>query len=356
MTACRALFGARPGRPLRSGRAHGTGRTGGTGLTDSAGRTWRARWTRGADVARSARRAAFTRRSSHTLRARRALLAGWPGRARLTTCTLGTRGTGHTLRSDGALRPSGAGLATRAGRADRATLTGGPHRAHGPGAAHRAHQQADHKGRGRRDDNIAIERVCRHPLLELVHKTPELHEPPKPRSARLVGRRRIRPYTHTMEPFWHSKSLDAMTRDEWESLCDGCGRCCLHKLREDRTEKLHFTNVACRLLDGATARCSNYADRRRFVPDCIQLTPQLLNEIDWLPPSCAYRLIQEGRDLPWWHPLVSGRAESVIEAGISVAGRVVTERDAGALEDHVVPWPGKLPRSAGPLTKRKKPK
>ena len=159
-----------------------------------------------------------------------------------------------------------------------------------------------------------------------------------------------------MEPFWHNKSLEAMTRDEWESLCDGCGRCCLHKLREDRTEKLHFTNVACRLLDVTTARCSNYAQRRRFVPDCIQLTPQMLNEIDWLPPSCAYRLLQEGRDLPWWHPLVSGRAESVIEAGISVAGRVVTERDSGALEDHVVLWPGKLPRSAGPLTKRKKPK
>jgi uncharacterized cysteine cluster protein YcgN (CxxCxxCC family) len=154
-----------------------------------------------------------------------------------------------------------------------------------------------------------------------------------------------------MEPFWHSKSLDAMTRDEWESLCDGCGRCCLHKLREDRTEKLHFTNVACRLLDGGTAQCSNYAHRQRFVPDCIQLTPQLINEIDWLPPSCAYRLIQEGRDLPWWHPLVSGRPETVIEAGISVAGRVVAERDSGALEDHVVPWPGKLPRSAGPLPK-----
>lgn len=173
---------------------------------------------------------------------------------------------------------------------------------------------------------------------------------------RPVGRGRITPYTPQMTPFWHSKSLDAMSRDEWESLCDGCGRCCLHKLREDRTEKLHFTNVACRLLDGATARCSNYAERRRFVPDCIQLTPQLLNEIDWLPPSCAYRLIQEGRDLPWWHPLVSGRPETVIEAGISVAGRVVAERDSGGLEDHVVPWPGKFPRQAGPLPKRKRPR
>ena len=377
MTARRGLLGGRTSRALRAGRTSGASRprranrtsgasrprranrTGGTSRPRRAGRTrdtGRARWTSGPNVARRARGAAFTRRAGHALRARGALLAGGPCGAHLATFALRAGTTGHTLRSNRPLRPSRASLAARASRANRTTLTGRPNRAHRPRAARRVHQYRDQQGRGRRDHHIAIERVRRHPLLELVHITPVLYEPPKPRSARQVGRRRIRFYTHCMEPFWHNKSLEAMTRDEWESLCDGCGRCCLHKLREDRTEKLHFTNVACRLLDVTTARCSNYAQRRRFVPDCIQLTPQMLNEIDWLPPSCAYRLLQEGRDLPWWHPLVSGRAESVIEAGISVAGRVVTERDSGALEDHVVPWPGKLPRSAGPLTKRKKPK
>ncbi|WP_160120649.1 YcgN family cysteine cluster protein [Rhodovarius lipocyclicus] len=155
------------------------------------------------------------------------------------------------------------------------------------------------------------------------------------------------------QPFWRAKPLEAMTRPEWESLCDGCGRCCLHKLRDDDTGELGFTNVACRLLDGATGRCRNYEKRRRFVPDCMQLTPELVREIDWLPPTCAYRLLAEGRDLPDWHPLVSGRAETVFEAGVSVAHRVVPERDAGALETHVVPWPGRWPKQAGPLPRKR---
>jgi uncharacterized cysteine cluster protein YcgN (CxxCxxCC family) len=150
-------------------------------------------------------------------------------------------------------------------------------------------------------------------------------------------------------PFWRRKTLAEMTRAEWESLCDGCGRCCLHKLREDRGGALRFTEVACRLLDAGTARCSDYANRRARVPDCVRLTPAKLGRIDWLPPSCAYRLVAEGRDLAWWHPLVSGRAETVREAGISVAGRVVAERDAGPLEEHIARWPGQVPRRAGAL-------
>jgi uncharacterized cysteine cluster protein YcgN (CxxCxxCC family) len=143
--------------------------------------------------------------------------------------------------------------------------------------------------------------------------------------------------------FWQTKTLKEMTRAEWESLCDGCGRCCLHKLRDEDTEALAFTNVACRLLNLETSRCSDYAGRRRKIPDCVQLTPAKLKTVDWLPPSCAYRLVYEGKELFDWHPLISGRPESVIEAGVSVAGRALSERDAGPLEYHLADWPGELP-------------
>lgn len=148
------------------------------------------------------------------------------------------------------------------------------------------------------------------------------------------------------QPFWKAKPLDAMTRAEWESLCDGCGRCCLHKLRDDDTEEVAFTEVACRLLDTKTCRCTDYANRKRRVPDCVKLTPAQLKKIDWLPPTCAYRLLAEGKDLAWWHPLVSGDPETVHKAGVSVRGRVVREREAGPLEDHVAAWPGRWPRRA----------
>lgn len=145
-------------------------------------------------------------------------------------------------------------------------------------------------------------------------------------------------------PFWKQKSLAELSREEWESLCDGCGRCCLHKLRDEDSGEISHTNVACHLLDLDTGRCRRYADRARWVPDCITLTPADLAEIDWLPPSCAYRLVAEGRDLPPWHPLRSGEADSVIEAGASVAGRAISERVAGPLEHHIVDWPGRMPR------------
>ncbi len=146
--------------------------------------------------------------------------------------------------------------------------------------------------------------------------------------------------------FWREKTLAEMSRAEWEALCDGCGRCCLHKLRDEATDELSFTNVACRLLDVTTGRCSSYKNRREFVPDCVQLTPKRLRSIDWLPPSCAYRLIAEGKNLPAWHPLRSGRAESVVEAGASVAGRCISEREAGRLEHHLVEWPAQMPKPA----------
>ncbi len=144
--------------------------------------------------------------------------------------------------------------------------------------------------------------------------------------------------------FWETVPLGAMSRDQWEQLCDRCGRCCLHKLRDD-DDAIHFTNVACRLLDPDTGCCGDYARRARRVPDCVRLTPEALRDIDWLPPSCAYRLLAEGEPLPSWHPLVSGDPDSVHRAGVSVRGRAVDERVAGPLEHHVVDWPGRSPRA-----------
>lgn len=143
------------------------------------------------------------------------------------------------------------------------------------------------------------------------------------------------------EPFWRTKRLDEMSRAEWESLCDGCGRCCLVKLLDEDSDETHYTDVACRLLDTRTCRCKDYPRRQQIVPDCVALTPDKLSELTWMPSTCAYRLLHEGRDLPWWHPLVSGDPGTVIDAGISVAGRVVPERQVREedLEDHIVTWP-----------------
>ncbi len=141
------------------------------------------------------------------------------------------------------------------------------------------------------------------------------------------------------EPFWRRKTLAEMTRSEWESLCDGCAKCCLDKLEDENTSEIQYTEVACRLLDMDTCRCTDYSNRTRFVPDCVVLTPRTVARLTWVPSSCAYRLISEGKDLAWWHPLVSGDPESVHRAGVSVRGRAVPEPLAGDLEDHVVQWP-----------------
>ena len=132
-------------------------------------------------------------------------------------------------------------------------------------------------------------------------------------------------------PFWRGRALTDFSRAEWESLCDGCGRCCLVKLEDEDSGEIHFTDVGCRLLDPATARCRDYGHRARRVRDCIRLTPESAASLTWLPPTCAYRLLARGEDLPDWHPLVSGRRESVVEAGDfgSGAGRRAGGRTAG---------------------------
>ena len=141
------------------------------------------------------------------------------------------------------------------------------------------------------------------------------------------------------EPFWRRKKLTDMTRAEWESLCDGCAKCCLEKLEDVETGEISYTNVACRLLDIKACRCTNYEQRQRYVPDCVVLTPENIAQLHWMPSTCAYRLLAEGKDLPAWHPLVSGDPDSAHRSGQSVRGRIVSERDAGDLEDHIVTWP-----------------
>lgn len=138
------------------------------------------------------------------------------------------------------------------------------------------------------------------------------------------------------ERFWEDTPLDKLDRGQWEALCDGCGKCCLHKLEDEETGELFATNVACRLLDRRTAQCSDYRHRRAFVPDCVRLTPGNVTSIDWLPSTCAYRLRAEGKPLPGWHYLVCGDREAVKRAGESVSGWTISEDDAGELEHHMV--------------------
>jgi uncharacterized cysteine cluster protein YcgN (CxxCxxCC family) len=135
--------------------------------------------------------------------------------------------------------------------------------------------------------------------------------------------------------YWE-KPLKELNRAEWESLCDGCGKCCLHKIEDELTGKVYGTNVACKLLDRHSCRCSNYRERKAFVPDCVRLTADLAGKLSWLPSTCAYRLRSEGQPLPDWHHLVSGSAETVHEAGISVRGWTISEMDAGDLEHHLI--------------------
>ena len=144
-------------------------------------------------------------------------------------------------------------------------------------------------------------------------------------------------------PFWKSKTLGEMTKTEWESLCDGCGRCCLNKLEDEDTGKFLYTRAACKLLDIGTCQCTDYPNRAKRVPDCVTLTPKNVSELGWLPESCAYRRLDEGRGLAWWHPLVSGTPDTVREAGISVENEAYTEE--GITVDELVHHIWKLPKA-----------
>ena len=150
-------------------------------------------------------------------------------------------------------------------------------------------------------------------------------------------------------PFWKTKSLEQMTPDEWESLCDRCGRCCLVKLEDEDTGKVYFTSVGCALFDAGACRCVDYENRQQKVSDCIRLTPQEVRTLTWLPPTCGYRLVRDGEDLMWWHPLVSGSPDTVHEAGVSARGKVkAAEQDVPEEDvvDFVVAWPTKVPAKA----------
>ncbi|MCH8616847.1 YcgN family cysteine cluster protein [Sphingomonas sp. SM33] len=138
-----------------------------------------------------------------------------------------------------------------------------------------------------------------------------------------------------VKPFWE-RPLAELDRGQWEALCDGCGRCCLHKLEDEETGLIYPTNVACALLDRRNGRCTDYAHRKSRVTDCVVLSRNSIGKLDWLPESCAYRLRSEGQPLPAWHYLVSGSRETVHEAGQSTRGWTVSEADVEELEDHVV--------------------
>ncbi|MBE0413650.1 MAG: YcgN family cysteine cluster protein [Yoonia sp.] len=148
---------------------------------------------------------------------------------------------------------------------------------------------------------------------------------------------------HGLAPrFWETKPMDKLTRPEWEALCDGCGKCCLNKLEDEDTGDVALTNVACRLLDNATCLCCNYGRRQQYVPECITLTyANVTDHLYWLPQTCAYRLVYEGKPLFAWHPLISGDPESVHQAGVSLRGRTVPEFDVDQddWEDHIIEEP-----------------
>lgn len=149
------------------------------------------------------------------------------------------------------------------------------------------------------------------------------------------------PTKHT-NPFWRTKAFDDMTPDEWESLCDGCGKCCMIRLEDEDTGMIADTNIACKLFDRTQCNCTRYKERCTLVPDCVRLTPDNVGSLDWMPMTCAYRLVFEGYDLPPWHHLITGDKESIHKAGMSVRDKTVSENDIDPddAEDYVVQWPG----------------
>ena len=138
--------------------------------------------------------------------------------------------------------------------------------------------------------------------------------------------------------FWETKKLAEMTAVEWESLCDNCGKCCLHKLEDEDTGKIAFTSVACRLIKLNTCRCTRYNERTKFVDECLDIRKLDVEKYNWLPSTCAYRLLNEGKELPAWHPLLSGSLSSVKRAGVSISSYAIKESMAMDLEDHIIEW------------------
>ncbi len=138
--------------------------------------------------------------------------------------------------------------------------------------------------------------------------------------------------------FWNTKSLAELSKTEWESLCDNCAKCCLNKLEDSTTREVFYTNVHCYLLDLEECRCSRYLERSTLVPECITLTVKDLADPYWLPSTCAYRRLAEGKDLPDWHPLITGSQDTVIQSGNAICGRTICETQADDLEQHLITW------------------
>jgi uncharacterized protein len=138
--------------------------------------------------------------------------------------------------------------------------------------------------------------------------------------------------------FWKTKKLAEMTDEEWESLCDNCGKCCLHKLEDEDTGKIAVTRVACRLINLKTCRCTRYDERTNLVAECLDISKLDIDKYNWLPSSCAYRLLNEGNELPAWHPLLTGSPVSVKKAGVSISSYAIKESMALDLEDHIIEW------------------
>ncbi|MBD9356922.1 YcgN family cysteine cluster protein [Methylomonas albis] len=138
--------------------------------------------------------------------------------------------------------------------------------------------------------------------------------------------------------FWETKTLTQMSTEEWESLCDNCGKCCLNKLEDEDTGEIAFTSVACDLIDLETCRCTHYSERCTLVPECIDLKQHDFAEYNWLPSTCAYRLLTDGESLPSWHPLLTGTSESVKDAGISIGSYAIKESQVIDMEDHIIEW------------------
>ncbi|MCF7965353.1 MAG: YcgN family cysteine cluster protein [Methylobacter tundripaludum] len=138
--------------------------------------------------------------------------------------------------------------------------------------------------------------------------------------------------------FWKTKKLSEMTTEEWESLCDNCGKCCLHKLEDEDTGDIYFTSVVCNLIDLDTCRCTRYAERTQLVPECLDLKQHDFAEYNWLPATCAYRLLSDGEELPDWHPLLSKSADSVQDAGVSISSYAMKESEIDDMEDHIIEW------------------